>query len=317
MEIDWHQLVTAELEGFALSSLPPTLKLPALPHAVTLFVQKSNDPSVSSADLSKIVETDTGLTVELLRYVNSSFIGLRNKAKSVIQAITQLGMKQCKLFLVTTGMQAALKSRQSKLINQACFWNASLQKALFAREIALILKADTDLAFAGGLMQDFLLPVLTNELLDPYIQFTEQRENQPAELCDYETQKFGWNHAVAAASLAMRWKLPEDIVACLLFHHAGLRILTHPQIGRTAVAAVALSALLPDQLRQSYDGLEHLMLLEAKWPSFNIRKMAENVDEKHDALGLGIVNDFPLSRRLKPILDDNGLREKLHAVVHG
>ena len=33
-------------------------------------------------------------------------------------------------------MQAAVRAKQSKLINQSVFWNASLQKALFAKEVA-------------------------------------------------------------------------------------------------------------------------------------------------------------------------------------
>ena len=39
-------------------------------------------------------------------------------------------------------------------------------------------------------------------------------------------------------------------MCCILFHHFGLKILGHPQLGRTAAAAVAISALLPEEARQ-------------------------------------------------------------------
>ena len=111
-------------------------------------------------------------------------------------------------------------------------------------------------------------------------------------------------HAVAGASLARRWNLPDDLVCCILFHHHGLRILVHPQMKRSPVAAVALSALLPDQLRQHLSGLELLVKLQEKWPAFRLEELAKIVDEKQQALGLGVRNDFPLSRRCRPALGD-------------
>ncbi|HID21900.1 MAG TPA: HDOD domain-containing protein, partial [Planctomycetaceae bacterium] len=269
-EIDWTAIRKDELGDFTLAALPPTLKLPALPHAVTLFVQKSNDPNARLDELARIIETDTGLTLELLRYVNSAYLGLRHKAKSVHQAIALLGLRRAKMFLISTGMKAAVEAKKSRLVNQACFWNASLQKALFAKEVAKLLKTDTELAFAGALLQDYLLPVITNELFDDYVHFVETREQQPQLLCSYERERFGWDHALAAACLACRWFLPDDLVCCLLFHHRGLPILLDARLKRTAVAAVALSALLPDQLRQDFRGLEQLRALETKWPQFDL-----------------------------------------------
>jgi HD-like signal output (HDOD) protein len=303
-EIDWAAIRDEALGNFTVAALPPTLKLPALPHAVTLFVEKSNDPNVSVKELAAIVETDTGLTLELLRHVNSAYVGLRHKANSVQQALSLLGARQSKMFIVTTGMQAAVQAKKSKLINQSCFWNASLQKALFAKEIARLLKADTDVAFAGALLQDYLLPVITNDLFDQYLKFIECRDRLPACIRDYESEVFGWDHALAAACLAHRWHLPDDLVCCILFHHHGLRLLAHPQLGRSAAAAVTLSAMLPDQLRQQYDGLDLLTRLEEKWKSFDLQELAQTVDEAHETLGLGVRNDFPLSRRCRPAFGD-------------
>ena len=194
-----------------------------------------------------------------------------------------------------------MQSRQSKLINQNCFWIAALQKALFAQELAGLLKTDKDIAFSGALLQDFLLPVLTSDLYDPYLEFIKARDKQPLDICEFEQGTFGWDHAIAAACLAHRWKLPDELVCCILFHHQGLEILTHPELGRSPVAAVALAALLPDQLRQCYQGLDQLLLLEEKWPAFKLHAVAETVDKRHDETGLGMRNEFPLLRRCQSV----------------
>lgn len=298
-DIDWAAIRDEELGKFTIAALPPTLKLPALPHAVTLFVQKAGDESATTKELAKIVETDTGLTVELLKYVNSSFMGLRHKVLNVQQVIALLGLRQSKMFIISTGTEAAVRARKSKLINQSNFWSASLQKALFAKEVARLLKTDEDIAFAGALLQDYLLPVITNDLFDDYLTFVESRDEQSECICDFERSRFQWDHALAGACLAHRWQLPDELVCCVLFHHRGLRILTDSKLGRSPAAAVALSAMLPDQLRQHARGLEHLLLLQEKWSAFNIERVAELVDQQHEEHGLGVRNDFPLLRRCK------------------
>ncbi len=305
MAIDWTGICNAALGDFTVAALPPTLSLPALPHAVTQFVEKSNQPNVDFKDLAAIVETDTGLTLELLRHVNSAYVGLRTKATTALQAIRLLGLRQGKMFVITIGMKAAIQARQSKLINQNCFWNATLQKALFARHVARLLHADEDLAFSGAMLQDYLLPLLTNDLVDDYVNFIQTRDRQPISICDFERQVFGWDHALAAACLARRWKLPDELVCCILFHHQGLAAFAHPQLGRSAVVAVALSALLPDQLRQCYHGLEQLLLLQEKWPAFQLAEIAIAVDAQHAEIGMGVKNDFPLARRCRTALDQD------------
>lgn len=314
-EADWGQIREQALSQFTLNSLPPTLALPALPHAVAQFMDRSKNENVSLRELAGIVETDTGLTIELLKHVNSAFVGLRQKARTVQQALALLGVRQSKLFLISTGAQAAIRARKSKLINQTCFWNTSLQKAIFAREVARLLKTDTDLAFAGALLCDFLLPVLTNDLFEKYTAFVSDRGKQPESICEFETEMFGWDHALAGASLAFRWKLPDELVCCILLHHHGLQLLVDPQLGRSAAAAVAVASLLPDQLRQQYTGLEQLALLDGKWPAFSLMELVEKVDAEHAALNMGVGNDFPLQRRCKQVLEELASRSEQEEVA--
>ncbi len=302
--IQWSELCAEAIGDFRLTALPTMLKLPALPLAVTRFLEKSKQPDANIKELSQLIETDAGLTLELLRHVNSAYVGLRHKAGSVQQAISLLGLRQTKTFIVSTGMQSAVKARQSRLIHQAGFWNACLQKALFAREVAKMLKTDAETAFAGALLQDYLLPILTNEMDAQYLKFIQHRENFPDCLAEYEDQTFGWNHALAGATLARKWNLPDELTACILFHHFGVQILAHPQLGRSPVAAVAIAAMLPDQLRQHAGGLDLLRKLSEKWKAFDLETLAQRVDEEHAEMGLGVQNDFPLTRRISPKTDD-------------
>lgn len=309
-KINWTELLNHAISRSKFSALPTTIKLPALPIAVTRFMEHAKRLDANLKDLAKIIETDSGLSIEVLRHVNASHLGLRHKATGVLQALTLLGLRRSKQFVISTGLQAAVQARKSKLINQTCFWNASLQKALFARHVAQMLNADGDTAFFGSLLQDYLLPILTNELYEPYLQFVDNRADQPECLTEFEQATFGWDHATAAAGLATKWHLPDELVCCILFHHQGLMPFRDERLRNTPVTAVALSALLPDQLRQHYHGLESLIELQDEWPEFDLQAVAEEVDNSHDANEFGVQNDFPLARRCQSALSDrNGVHD--------
>jgi HD-like signal output (HDOD) protein len=299
--LDWAAIRDEALAGLATSMVPPTVQLPALPYAVTLFAQRSRDETVPLQDLAKILETDAGLTSKLLKYVNSSFLALQNKVGSVLQALSLLGCQHSRRFVIATGMEAAIRAHNSKLINQNAFWSTNLQKAIFSREIALLLKTDPEVAFLGSLLQDYLLPVLTDELFDDYREFVQSRDTTAKTLSEFEQARFGWDHGLVGACLAYGWNLPDELVCCIRYHHSGLQILTDPRLGRSPVAATALSALLPDQFCQDHHGLELLKKLERNWPAFSLERLAESVDGQYLHMSLGIHNDFPLLPRCKSL----------------
>jgi len=299
--MDWAAIRDDALGGLTLSLMPPKVQLPALPYAVTLFVQRSRDESVSLQELAKILETDAGLTIQLLKYVNSSFFAVKNKIVNVLQALAFLGCHNSRRFVIVTGMEAAIRAHNSKLINQNAFWSTNLQKAIFAREIALLLETDPEIAFLGALLQDYMLPVLTNDLYDDYREFVQSQDSSTIQLSEFEQARFGWDHELVGACMAHGWKLPDELVCCIGYHHRGLQILTDPRLGRSPVAATALSALLPDEFCPDHHGLALLATLERDWPAFNLERLAESVDRQYLEMSLGIQNAFPLLPRCQSL----------------
>ncbi len=302
MAIQWtkfrQQLIGEQYE----SVMPPRVKLPTLPQALLEFNRKAEDPNAGPAELGKIIESDTGLTCDLLRYVNSSTFGLRTKASTAQQAIAMLGIRPAKLFLMSAGVEHAIKASKSKLINLQTFCLTNLERALFAKAIARRLRADGDLAYAASMLQDFLLPTLTNELFEIYFKYAQTPENVRRPLVDYEKSALGWDHAFATGQVLMGWKFPDDLACCVLLHHGGLGVLCDPELGRSAAAAVAVAGLMPDILRQSGDGLSLLMKLNDIWPGFELLDVAQQVAEQMEAMSPLAGQHVTLARRLEKLL---------------
>jgi len=296
---DWTKLRKELIGEGKQSPLPAQIKLPMLPNAVMEFSQKAEDPNATPKELSKIIETDAGISCELLRMVNSCAFALRRKVSSIQQTITLLGIRSTKLFLVTTGLKQAMSTSESKLINLPNFWSTNLERALAARAIARLMKVDPDVAFSAAMLQDFLLPVLSNELYDFYLQFTINQDSNPCLLKEYERQNFNWDHCAASANVMLDWSFPDELICAVYLHHEGLKLLTDSELGRTPAAAVAVASLIPDPLRQDPNGLNQLLTLNEAWPEFNLFEIAEQIDNELREESTAARNYLSLKNRLE------------------
>ncbi|MFN9718280.1 MAG: HDOD domain-containing protein [Planctomycetota bacterium] len=278
--------------------LPKAIELPALPHVVTEFVQKAADPNFDVAELARIVGKDSSLTVELLKHVNSAVYALRNPIRSVRDAITHIGINAARLHLLAVGMKAATRALQTKLINQRNFWNECLQKALFAREIAASMKLDPGLAFLGGLLQDYLLPVLTNQFDQQYLQYLNEQTIHGHDIVEWERATFGWDHAAVGAYFAAQWHFPEDLLCAIFYHHSVQSTLTESEAEFFKLFPVALASLLPDKLCQSPTGFQTLIRVARHCRAIDLVAVCRRVDEDQAKLAEGMQIPNQLSQLL-------------------
>ncbi|MEJ7591463.1 MAG: HDOD domain-containing protein [Planctomycetaceae bacterium] len=291
---DWKTLSVTSVASVKAELLPTSIELPALPHAVTEFVQKAANPDFD-INAFAIVEKDAALTVNC-SYVNRN--AMRNPIRSVRDAIVHIGIHSARLHLLAVGMKAATRALKSKLINQRNFWNESLQKALFAREVAKRMKLDPGLAFLGGLLQDYLLPVLTNKYDQQYLQFLQVPQGQGKELAVWERETFGFDHASAGARFAADWHFPPDLLCAIFFHHSLEVTLkgTHAEFFK--LFPVALAALLPDQLHQSPTGFQTLIKVAKHSRAFDLTDVCKTVDTEQMKLAEG----YEISNHLSQLL---------------
>ena len=105
----------------------------------------------------------------------------------------------------------------------------------------------------------------------------------------FEQQKFGWDHAQAAAQVMYSWQFPDELICCVFFHHAGVEILKDERLGQSAAA---ISTLVPDALCQEPDSLHRLMELEKTWDEFDLLPIAEKVNADFQEMASDVRNHF-------------------------
>ncbi|MEZ6129332.1 MAG: HDOD domain-containing protein [Planctomycetaceae bacterium] len=283
----WKELFDRSIAEMKAMELPDDVQIPSLPWALTEFLQAAADPDIEIRKLGQIIECDPGMTVDLLKCVNIATHGSAKPIRSATEALIRMGVPNARNHLMGAGLRSATLAYESRLMNHGNFWNESLRRGLFAQHAARKINTDSDLAFVGGLLQDFVLPVLTNQFDSDYIDFMREAAPAGKNLADWERETFGWDHATTAALMAQRWNMPDDLLCAILLHHRMDLPLKSPDKEVFHLFPVTLAALLPDQLSQVSNGVRQLVTADQRSSIFDLNELCDAVDDEVEAIAEG------------------------------
>lgn len=228
----------------SLEAILAGAQLPALPQSAVRLLELSQDPHNGPEQFGIPIEADPGLTSQVLRFVNSSYFGFRQEISSIKHAISLVGIRTIKNFVLWSAVFSVMPNPKCGPFNLKNLWQDSLRRGIFARGLARILKLpDAEELFAIGLLQDMAVPLLARELPEAYVTLLTAREGGIHRLSDLELEELGWSHAQAGAMLARGWNLP-DLFASAIERHVGSELGFSPAISPGS-QVIQLSSLLP------------------------------------------------------------------------
>ena len=217
-------------------------QLPALPQSAIRLLELSQDPENGPAEFAVPIESDPGLTGQVLRFVNSSYFGFVQEISSIKLAIALVGIRTIKNFSLWSSVFSLMPNPKCGLFDLKGLWQDSVRRALFARKFGKMLElAEAEELFAAALLQDMAVPLLAKELPSEYQSLFEARNDSTVRLSDLEQERFGWTHAEAGALMALGWKLPESFASLIKSH---VDDLDGPQLS-AAESTMCLAARLP------------------------------------------------------------------------
>ena len=235
-----------------LKELLSTAQLPALPQSAIRLLELSQNPDNGPAEFATPIESDPGLTGQVLKFVNSSYFGFSREINSVKLAITLVGIRTIKNFALWSAVFSLMPNPKCGPFDLKSLWQDSLRRGLFARAFGKLLgMKDGEELFAAALLQDMAVPLLAKEQPQRYLKLLEARTDGESRLSDLERAEFGWTHAEAAGFMARQWSLPEEF-ARLIECHTQLDQLLSENSKEIGKLAVALAALLPANQDQQW-----------------------------------------------------------------
>jgi len=226
-----------------LQKLLAGAQLPALPQSAIRVLELSRNEENGPSEFAVPMEADPGLTAQVLKFVNSSYFGFSHEISSVRQAISLVGVRTVKNFVLWNAVFSLMPNSKSGQFDIRMLWQDSLRRAILARRVGKRLRLpEAEDLFAAALLQDMAIPVLAKEKPADYCELFAARDDGSQRLSQLEFDRFGWNHAIAAVVLAAQWKLPKEMVELIAMHTMAVETAGTVMGPR---ACVVLSSLLP------------------------------------------------------------------------
>lgn len=221
-------------------------QLPALPQSAIKLLELSKNPDVSATQFATVIETDPGLAVQVLKFVNSSYFGFAREITNVKLAVQMVGIRTIKNFSLWSAVFSMMPNPKCGPFELKRLWQDSLRRGLFARGMAKVLGVkEIEEPFAAALLQDMAVPLLAKAMPEEYATLLAARNDGQVRLSTLEQEHFGWTHAEAGFAIAKQWNLPESLAFLLRDHCHGCK---PGQTGNPAQYVVAMSALLPSSI---------------------------------------------------------------------
>jgi len=161
-------------------------------------------------DYVEIIETDSMLSVRLIRMANSDFFGFPRKTKNLHQTIEMIGINQLHDLLLGSLSLRTFSSIPEQILNLKAFWHYGVQCGIAASTIARYSSILTsNHYFTLGLLHEIGHAVMYLKSPELCIQVLDESQTLECTVTDLERVHLGFDYGQLGAALMQLWHLPE------------------------------------------------------------------------------------------------------------
>jgi len=186
------------------------------------LVQILEDPLASMQDISNMIESDIGLSAQLLRLANSAFFSLSKPVNNCRQAVDMLGLDTVRALIVVSEFYLS-ENLDPSLIQENCLLaKRSLRIGGSAHKIAKKLNmtdAEIGEAATAGLLSHIGTAILKIDKPFEFNAAVSQVESGENTISSSEQSHFGVTHAQLGAFLVGLWGFSDNVIEAIAFHH--------------------------------------------------------------------------------------------------
>ncbi len=267
--------------------------LPSLPAIAVRVIEMTSDPNVSLDELAQLIQTDQAMSARILRTVNSSFYGLRERCTTIRKALVMLGLSPVKSLVLGFSLVNSIETEKEPSFDYVGYWRRGLYTAAAGKSVADAAGLrEADECFLSGLLQDIGMIALYRTLGDKYLAIIEDADHDHRKLVKQELIVLEAQHPDVGALLAQRWRLPDELTVPIKYHERPTaapndhhRIVRAVAIGNYAHDAVTDEEPAP-ALKKYYDRCEQWFGLTKSQSDEAFRRFAESTEELSDLFNL-------------------------------
>ena len=197
-----------------------SLEIFSLPDIYFQIAEMIKDPRFTAQDMGEVIAKDPGLSVRLLKLVNSSFYGFQARVDTISRAITIVGVEDLQNLVLATSVIDKFNHIPAELVDMTDFWLRSIHCGLITK---LLAKENSVLhcerLFLTGLLHDIGSLILYYKLPEQSSEVLLASDYDRRLIGGLEQELIGFTHADVGGVLIKSWGLPESIyeaIGCYL-----------------------------------------------------------------------------------------------------
>ena len=210
-----------------LDKLNSIQEVPTLLTIAAEVERLTQNPDTSADNISNVIKLDPSLTGKVLKVANSVMFAGTQRILDLQQAITRLGFAEIRRLTLTI---AFLNSFKSVYVDYTRFWLHSITTAFLALNLEKLSGTEqkSDRLFTCGILHDIGILIFDQYFPDIYKKVFSMSSAKQYQLELVEEKVLGITHAQVGALLLSKWKIPEQIIDVIEYHH-------HPQEAKISV----------------------------------------------------------------------------------
>jgi len=190
------------------------------PIAARRLEELTRNPKARLEQVVSVLETDPGLSVRLLRLVNSAGYGLKVRVTSVRHAAVLVGTRRLHQVATTAAILDLFETNNETAVE--LLEHATVVGSL-CRYLAVHLGLPHDELFTCGFLHDIGKLMLLDTEGEKYAELVRKYGGAPDQLHTHERRVFGFDHALLGAHVLKAWNIPDPVPKVVLYHHAPAR----------------------------------------------------------------------------------------------
>ncbi len=195
--------------------------LPPIPGVINDLIKLLESENCDVREISRIIEQDPSLSVNVLRIANSAFYGLPYKVSSIQYAVNLIGFRELASLCIFCGVGSAFNPPAGiDTIDLKMFWKHSIATGIiakiFCREFDIGVRENLYLA---GLVHDIGKIVIDRSDHDIYSGVIRLTYDDNISVTEAEDKIIGESHSSIGSWLLEKWKLPRMFIETAAYHH--------------------------------------------------------------------------------------------------
>lgn len=204
---------------FTKADIPKTVRISTHKNVAAHLISFHSQSDFNLANILKLVSSDPVLTAQILFIANNHFLNSEQQVISVEQAMVVLGFTMVRELVMSLCILSIFEQNNQNIYRQT-FWIHSLYTAVTMKVLADNFDSvNANLLYTCGLLHDigkiYLLDILGKE----YEMILQTSNENDSRLLEEEQKVLGITHCEVGALLLEQWKLPENFIKIVRYHH--------------------------------------------------------------------------------------------------